>query len=184
MNIGIFYGSTYGNTSDATRILKAELGKISGVSVTDKDISFCKIEELLEFDFVIIGSSTWYVGEVQDDWHPKHAGLANLAWNGKPVALFGTGDQTTYAETFQDALGIMAENLERGGARLVGFTSAVGYSHRVSKAQRGSQFIGLALDDDNDRKLTGPRIKAWVAQLAQELKLTQQLKLEGAMVGS
>ena len=188
MNIGIFYGSTYGNTSDAVKVLRLELEQIPGVRVSDRDIAFAKVAEMLEFDLVLIGSSTWYVGEVQDDWNYKHTDLAALAWNGKPVGLFGMGDQTTYAETFQDALGIIGEELEKGGAKLVGFTSAVGYSHTASKAQRGSQFIGLALDDDNDRKLTGPRIKAWVAQLARELKLTQQLehelKLEGTMVRS
>jgi flavodoxin I len=171
MNIGIFYGSTYGNTAAAAKLLQTELERLPNVAVESFDIAFCDIAKMLEFDVVLLGCSTWYVGEVQDDWYDKARGLNALAWRGKPVGLFGSGDQMTYAETFQDALGIIGEQLERGGATLVGFTPVLGYKHVSSKAQRGQHFIGLALDDDNEAKLTEPRVKLWVAQLAKELHL-------------
>lgn len=177
MNIGIFYGSTYGNTANAAKILKAELEQIEGVTVQNFDISFAKIEQMLEFDVVLVGSSTWYIGEVQDDWLDKHQGLSGLAWNGKPVALFGSGDQMTYSDTFQDALGIIGTELEKGGARLIGFTSAAGYKHEASKGQRKELFIGLALDDDNEGKLTQPRIKNWIGQLVGEIGVRQAVPI-------
>jgi flavodoxin I len=171
ITIGIFYGSTYGNTAATAKLLQAELERLSNVAVETFDIAFCDIAKMLSFDVVLLGCSTWYIGEVQDDWHDKARGLSSLAWGGKPVALFGSGDQLTYAETFQDALGIIGDHLERGGARLMGFTPALGYKHVSSKAQRKDHFIGLALDDDNEAKLTAPRVKLWVAQLAKELQL-------------
>jgi flavodoxin I len=174
MNIGIFYGSTYGNTANAAKLLQAELERLPNTSVSSQDIAFAKVEQMLTFDVVLIGCSTWYIGEVQDDWHGKHQDLKKLVWNGKPVGLFGSGDQMTYADTFQDALGILAEDLEQGGARLVGLTSAAGYKHEKSRGQRGDKFIGLALDDDNEAKLTQPRVRLWVAQLAQELGILQK----------
>ena len=171
MKIGIFYGSTYGNTAVAAHMLKEMLEKNPSLTVEEFDVSFLKVEDMLEFDKVFIGCSTWYVGEVQDDWHPRYAKLSKLAWNGKQVALFGQGDQRTYSSTFQDALGILGEHLELGGAQLVGFTSVQGYNFDASKAQRGQQFIGLALDDDNEVKLTKPRLEAWVQQLMLEMGL-------------
>jgi flavodoxin I len=174
MNIGIFYGSTYGNTANTAKLLQAELERLPNTSVSSSDIAFAKVEQMLEFDVVLVGCSTWYIGEVQDDWYGKHEDLKKLVWNGKPVGLFGSGDQMTYSSTFQDALGILAADLEQGGAKLVGFTSVADYKHEKSRGQRGDQFVGLALDDDNEANLTEPRVRLWVAQLAQELGIVQK----------
>ena len=44
-------------------------------------------------------------------------------------------------------------------------TSVTGYDHDASKAQKGDQFVGLALDEDNQPELSADRIKAWVTGL-------------------
>ncbi len=170
MKIGIFTGSTYGNTRAAADTLE-KLFKDSGVLVSNHDIALVKADKLLEYDLLLIGCSTWYVGEMQDDWYGKLEALSKLDLTGKKVALFGMGDQLTYSDTFQDALGMLAETLEQGGATLVGLTSTDGYKFSNSRAVRGQQFVGLALDDDNQSKLTKPRLQVWMAQLVKELEL-------------
>ncbi len=40
-----------------------------------------------------------------------------------------------------------------------------GYDFDASKAVKNGQFVGLALDEDNQSELTESRITTWVAQL-------------------
>jgi len=87
---------------------------------------------------------------------------------GKTVAIFGNGDQRGYPENFVDGIGIMADILEKRGAKIIGHTSVEGYEFERSKAQRGSMLAGLALDFENQRKLNKERIAKWVDQLKKE----------------
>ncbi|HSV99999.1 MAG TPA: hypothetical protein VLI39_07500 [Sedimentisphaerales bacterium] len=45
------------------------------------------------------------------------------------------------------------------------------YDFEASCAHRDGQFVGLALDADNQSDLTAPRIKEWVRQIRGELGL-------------
>jgi flavodoxin I len=45
----------------------------------------------------------------------------------------------------------------------------------ASKAVVGNQFIGLALDDDNQAHLTKERAKTWAAQVVKEMNLEPSL---------
>ena len=58
--------------------------------------------------------------------------------------------------------------LEDCGAKLVGETSVEGYTYESSKAQRGEVFVGLALDQENQARLTNGRVSKWVEQLKKE----------------
>ena len=55
----------------------------------------------------MLGTSTWYDGELQDDWDSfmKHLNSANL--QGKKVALFGMGDQEGYGSDYVSAMRII-----------------------------------------------------------------------------
>jgi flavodoxin I len=68
-------------------------------------------------------------------------------------------------------MGIMADIVELRGAEVVGLTSAKGYSFESSKALRGDNFLGLAIDVENQSELSGQRIEKWVAQLKKEFGL-------------
>jgi flavodoxin I len=58
--------------------------------------------------------------------------------------------------------------LEDRGAKVIGLTSPEGYTFEGSVALRDGQFLGLALDIENQAALTDERIKAWVEQLKKE----------------
>lgn len=103
-------------------------------------------------------------------------GLFYGTQTGKKVAYFGCGDQISYADNFQDAMGILEEKSAELGGETIGYTSTTGYEHSESKAVRGQQFCGLAIDEDNQSDLTqsdltDQRIKAWVSQLKTEFDL-------------
>nr|MDA3821384.1 flavodoxin domain-containing protein [Bacteroidales bacterium] len=84
------------------------------------------------------------------------------------IALYGLGDQKGYPENFQDGMGLFAEILEKQGATIVGFTSIKGYTFEKSKAQREANFVGLAIDYENQAALNKKRIPAWVAELKKQ----------------
>lgn len=158
--IGIFYGSTTGNTEGAAEKIK-ELINAEAVY----NISSTPVEKMMEYDFLLLGSSTWGFGDIQDDWEVVLDGLGKLDLKGKKIALFGMGDQVTYDQTFCDALGILFETLSNSNAEFAGKISTDGYEFTESKAVIDGKFVGLALDDDNQDELTDKRIEDWVATL-------------------
>ena len=64
----------------------------------------------------------------------------------------------------------MANVLEAKNGKIVGLTSTEGYSFEHSKAQRGSQLVGLALDIENQAAMSDDRIKNWTEALKKEFK--------------
>jgi flavodoxin I len=169
--IAILYGSTYGNTEAAAGAIAHALASTASCEPRLHEIGTVDLRALEPFDVLIVGCSTWHIGRLQDDWSSKADDLDALDLRGRSVALFGTGDQVAYGDTFVDALGILADELEARGAELIAPWPAVGYEHTASRAQRGPTFVGLALDDDNQSASTPGRIARWVAQLVHSLGL-------------
>lgn len=171
MKTAIFYGSTYGNTQECAEQLVDLLETPLGEKPELFDIHSVKATEaLLDYDFLIIGCSTWNVGELQDDWNDHFETVEALDWSGKTVALFGAGDQIGYADTFVDALGMLGKAFAARGAKIVGAWPTQGYDYDLSLADLGDgHFIGLPLDYDNQAELTEERLQNWAAQLASEV---------------
>lgn len=159
MRTNVIYGSDAGGTKVvASRIASAVKGRAI-------DIRKAKIADFEECDLLILGSPTYGLGDLQCDWE-DHADLIDSAQlDGKPVALFGTGDQFTYPDTFVDAIGILYDRVAARGAKVVGFTDTEGYDFVASAGLRDGRFVGLALDEDNQSELTERRISAWIKQL-------------------
>lgn len=88
----IIYGSSTGNTEKLAHILAGELKQ--RFSVTLLDAVDAVPEDLIDNDIIIFGSSTWYEGELQDDFQEFYDGVDTLDLAGKKVAVFGTGDST------------------------------------------------------------------------------------------
>ncbi len=163
MKTGIFFGSTTGNTEEAAMKIKELLG---GAELYE--ISSTSIDDILKFDNIIFGCSTWGYGELQQDWDDKINEFKGMDLSGKKITFFGTGDQQGYSETFIDALGIIYEALENSNAEFIGSWPTDGYSFDNSKAIKNGDFIGLALDYDCQPELNDKRIGEWVSQLKNE----------------
>lgn len=166
MKIGIFYGSTTGNTGDAANTLKEALSPVGPVQLND--IAGADVAAMAEYDLIILGSSTWGLGELQDDWLGKET-LAGVDLAGKKAAVFGTGDQYGFADTFVDAIGALADAAQNAGATLIGQWPTTGYEYTSSAAVKDDCFVGLALDDDNQSEQTTERLEQWAEQLKGEL---------------
>ena len=140
----------------------------------DPAIEMLNAEEItadvfLSFDHIIMGVATWFDGELPNFWDEFVPDLEELDLKGKKIALFGLGDQKGYPENFLDGVGIMGELLEEQGVTLVGFTSSEGYEFESSRALRNDQFMGLAIDYENQGSMNKHRVAAWIEQLRNEL---------------
>ena len=139
----------------------------------DPAIEMVNAEEIsedlfLSFDQIIMGVPTWFDGELPNYWDEFVPALEEMDLKGKKIALFGLGDQKGYSENFLDGVGIMGEILEGQGATLLGFTSAEGYEFESSRALRNKQFLGLAIDYENQGSMNKQRVAAWIEDLRKE----------------
>lgn len=166
--IGLFYGTQTGKTETVAEAIQAEFSKHL---VELHDIADAEVEDLEQYNFLLIGCPTWNIGELQSDWEGFYHELDNIDFKGKKIAYFGTGDQIGYGDNFQDAMGILEEKISQLGGQTVGSWSIDGYDFQESKAVKNGKFVGLAIDEDNQPDLTSSRIKSWVAQVSQELGL-------------
>ncbi|KFZ31467.1 hypothetical protein IDSA_01760 [Pseudidiomarina salinarum] len=170
--IGLFYGSTTCYTEIAAEKIQAQFPPGAVELFNIKDVPLADSEQ---FDVVIFGLSTWDFGEIQEDWESRWDEISQLNLQGKIVALFGMGDQVGYTDWFQDALGMLHDELAAGantaGCTRIGFWPNQGYDFMASKALTadGEFFVGLALDEDSQYELSDERISQWCAQLQQEL---------------
>ncbi|MBX3013799.1 MAG: flavodoxin [Caldilineaceae bacterium] len=167
IQIGLFYGSTNGATAAVAGLIEQAF-TAHAIPIDCFDIADYLLETMLDFDQLILGVSTWNVGQLQKDWEAVFAEFDTLDLHGKQVALFGLGDQVGYPDTFLDALFFVADKVRERGATLVGAWPTAGYTFTQSWAVEAGHFVGLALDEDNQAALTAARVETWVAQLRAE----------------
>ena len=160
--IGIIYGSSTGTCEDLAGQIAAALGVSSDDVHSVTDLSTDLVDQ---YEALILGSSTWGDGELQDDWYDGVSVLqeANLA--GKTIALFGCGDSDSYPDTFCDAIAGLYDAIKDSGATIIGGVSADDYNYSDSKSVVDGAFIGLALDEVNESDKTAERIEAWAESL-------------------
>ncbi len=164
--IGVFYGSTTGNTVKAAELIQ----KAFGSNVADLcDVGAASPRDLEKYDILILGTSTWHWGGLQDEWALFEDSLTSEMLGGKTVALFGLGDQKRYADHFADGMGLLYEKIKPLGVKVVGLWPRQGYDFEGSAAELGDHLVGLALDEDNEPEKTNDRVDKWVQQIKKEL---------------
>lgn len=172
MKIGLFYGSTTCYTEMAAEKIRAIIGEdlIDIHNVKESPLSL-----MAEYDFLILGISTWDFGEIQEDWNEIWDQIDGVPLSGKTVALFGLGDQEGYGEWYLDAMGMLHDELKKTGANIVGYwPNDESYEFEASKALTADEceFVGLALDEDSQYELSDERIANWVEQILVEYQET------------
>ena len=114
--IGIFYGSSTGTTQS----LAEQIALKTGVSKADThDVADAAPDTIDGYDCLLLGSSTWGDGDLQDDWYGFLDKIKTRDLSGKTVALFGCGDSESYPDTFCNALGTIYEELQLTGCRRI-----------------------------------------------------------------
>ncbi|MCX6247118.1 MAG: flavodoxin [Bacteroidetes bacterium] len=163
--IGIFYGSTTGNTEKVADLIRKAFGE-ANADVFNVDVT--EQPDVEKYEYLVFGVSTWGVSDLQDDFEDFMDILDPIDFSGKKVALFGLGDQSTYTDSFVDAMGILFDRLKKKGVKIVGFVSRKGYSFNSSLALVKDQLVGLAIDEEFESNLTGQRVSSWVDLLRKE----------------
>jgi flavodoxin I len=160
----IIYGSSTGTCQNIAEIIATKLG-VSDIL----DVAKVTASQISAYDNLILGTSTWGAGEMQDDWYDGIKELKNANLNGKTVALFGCGDSQSYSDTFCDGMGEIYRELQSSGCNIIGSTPTDGYTYDNSTAVASGRFVGLAIDDVNESDLTENRIDAWIAGIKDQL---------------
>lgn len=158
----VIYGSSTGTCQAIAEKIAGELG-CEAIDVQNLD------DAALANDNLILGTSTWGAGELQDDWYDGVKKLEAADLSGKTIALFGCGDAESYGDTFVGGMGELYNSVKDSGANIVGAVSTDGYTFDDSEAVKDGQFVGLALDDVNEDDKTDERIAAWVASIKDKL---------------
>lgn len=164
--IGIFYGSTEGNTERVVGKIQEALG--GDDVVTLHNVNSASAEDMENYDYLLLASSTWDIGVLQEDWDSFIDEIEDVDFEGKTVAYLGLGDADGYPDTFVDAPGLIHERIADSGVKVVGMWPTEGYDFEESKSIVDDKFLGLMIDEDNQADLTDERVATWVAQLKAE----------------
>ena len=168
-NISIIYGSDSGCTEEIAKRIGQKLDICDSLI---KEVSETKEEDFTKFKTLILGVSTWYIGDLQYDWDNFFEEFKKIDFTGVNVALFGLGDQYGYSYNYVDGVGILAEVVLKNGGNVFGHWPNKGYHFDESRGLLDEEtFYGLALDEDNEPEDTEERINGWVTKIREELEL-------------
>jgi flavodoxin I len=155
----VVYGSSTGTCESIAQTIGEKLGA-EVIEVTNLTAG-----QLEAADNILLGTSTWGAGDMQDDWYDGVATVKSVDLSGKKVAIFGCGDSASYSDTFCGGMKEVYDAAVEAGATVVGAVSTEGYEFDDSDAVVDGKFVGLALDDVNEDDKTADRIDAWLPTL-------------------
>ncbi len=162
--IGIFFGSTEGNTERVVGQIQEKFGADAELF----NVNSATADDVQPFQYVILACPTWEIGQLQEDWESFVDEIEKVDYAGKKVTYVGLGDADGYPDTFLDALGIIHDRIKDKGAKFVGAWPTEGYNFEASKGVVDGKFLGLAIDEDNQSNLTAERVEKWVTELKKE----------------
>lgn len=160
----VIYGSTTGNCQEYAEEIARKLGVSDVKNVTDVDAG-----TLAEYDNLLLGTSTWGSGELQDDWYDGIEMLKEADLKGKTIALFGCGDATDYSDTFCGGMAALYDAVKDKGADIIGQVDASTYTYDDSESVIDGKFVGLAIDCSESEDETQKRLDAWVDSIKSRL---------------
>ena len=167
--IALIYGSDTGATEEVVTTIyeKINIEDLCVIDVYKIDPS-----QFLNYDIIILGVPTWYIGDLQSAWDEFFPEFQKINFEGIKVGFFGLGDQYGYPDNFVDGIGILAEVVLKNGGEIFGYWKNEGYDFNLSKGLApNDMFYGLVIDEDNQYEQTEKRIEKWVEQIKKELKI-------------
>lgn len=166
----IFFGPEKGAVNRVANLIRELIGpdKVELVPVKSAaSADFNQYDQII-FGISTVGNETWDGKPAATDWGRFLPEIRKADLKGKTVAIYGLGDHITYSANFVDFMGLLAEELEKTGAHLVGQVFVDGYEFEDSKAVSGGKFRGLPLDEDFEPELTRVRVENWIRQLEKD----------------
>ena len=159
----VIYGSSTGTCEAIAEKIASKLG-CEAVNVQELTTDIIDNHQNL-----ILGTSTWGAGELQDDWYDGLKTLKESDLSGKVIAFFGCGDCESYSDTFVGGMGELYNGTKDSGAHFIGSVDTDGYTYDDSEAVIDGRFIGLPLDEINEEDKTDSRIEEWLSVISAEL---------------
>lgn len=175
--IGIFFGTSSGNTRKIAKKIKKMFD--DETMAAPLNINRVGADELAAYSHLILGTCTMGDGLLpglsadcsEESWEEALPKLEGLDCTGKTIAFYGLGDQDAYGHEFVDALKDLYDFFSERGATIVGAWPTDGYDFEASRAVIDDEFVGLALDLDNQADQTDERLNAWLKQIAPDFGL-------------
>ncbi|ASF47974.1 flavodoxin [Methylovulum psychrotolerans] len=169
--IGIFFGTDTGNTRRVAKDIATLLG--AGLAAKPVNIRTANVDDLLQYDVLILGAPTYGEGELPglgtgnatESWAEFLPKLIGHDFSGKTVAIYGLGNQKGYPNDFVSAMAYLYDSFRQCGAAIVGACPTDGYKFKHSKSVIDGLFVGLALDQENQKELTQERLGTWLQSL-------------------
>ncbi len=165
--IGLFFGPLKGSVNRVADLISDRIGaeKVEMVPVrTATPDDFKRFDKII-FGISTVGKETWDSSINKTDWGIFLPEVSKGDFAGKTVAIFGLGNHITYASSFVDFMGLLARELMKTEARIVGHVPAEDYEFEESAAIFEGKFIGLPLDEDFEPELTPERVSNWLKSI-------------------
>ncbi|MBP1969906.1 flavodoxin I [Virgibacillus natechei] len=114
----MLYASGTGNTELMAEAMVAYLEDKNHEVVTKTfDFDPIDVEELLEYDAILIGTHTWDDGDLPYEVEDFYEEIDDVNITGKLFGVFGSAD--SFYDTYGGAVNLMADRLSKAGAVLV-----------------------------------------------------------------
>lgn len=165
--IGLFFGPLKGSVHRVADKVKSAIGEqhVEMISVNDARLSDLEKYDQIIFGISTVGKETWDSDYSNTDWSKFFPNISKVKFSGKTIAIFGLGDHVTYSNHFVNAIGMLAKDLLKNGATIVGKVDPSSYEFDDSEAVVDGMFVGLPIDEDFESELTDERISNWVKSI-------------------
>ncbi len=161
--IAVIYGSSGGNTKAVAQQIVDKLDNQADIF----DVSELSVSDLVKYPYLILGTSTTGIGDLQYDWEKILPSLQNVDLKDKKVAIFGLGDSASYSESFAQSMRRLYDGLNER-TNIVGKVKDEGYTYDESNSVIDGEWVGLPLDEDNEYDMTDERLNNWLEKLKKE----------------
>ena len=162
-HIAILYGTSGGNTESVAKSIRSLFDDNADLYNVDT----IKIDDIKPYKYLILGTSTTGIGDLQDDWDSFLPVFSKADLSDKTVAIFALGDSASFSNSFAEAMKVIYDAI-KDKAKIIGFVDDEGYTYDESTAVVDGRWVGLPIDEDNEYDQTDARLKAWVAELKKE----------------
>jgi len=105
--IAILYGSSGGNAASIARQVQDLFdGKADIFNVLE-----VTLEEIKDYTYYVIGTSTTGIGDLQDDWEGFLPSFTRMDFTGKKAAIFALGDSASYSTSFAESMKVVYDEI-------------------------------------------------------------------------
>ena len=163
----------WGKKGNVERAARKIYSRFSPATIDIFDVVSFDVSKIKDYGLLILGGSTigaenWVDTKDDNEWNRFFVKIEDYDLSNTKVAAFGLGDQVLYPGHFVDGLAVFKEEMEKTGAKIIGYWPTAGYDFTDSDGVEGDKFFGLALDLDQQDELTDERIDKWVNQIKKE----------------